>query len=187
MHSRFPGDPARGWQVARYGFLLGLLLLLSGSPLPARAEDEYAVKAAFLIHFMNFVQWPEQSFRQPDDPFNLCVVGGNPFGKSIEPIARKTAQGRPIRLIREPKGGNGTRCQVVYIAGDSDEQVREYLDTWAEPGVLTIGDVAGFAEMGGVIGYKMINNRVRFRLNDEAAEEAQLQVSVKLRKVALKK
>lgn len=177
----------RGRPGFRCGLLLGLLVLLAGTSVQARGEDEYAVKAAFLIHFMNFVQWPEQSFQQPDDPFNLCVVGGNPFGKSIEPIARKTAQGRPIRLIQDPKGGNGTRCQVVYIAGESDEQVRAFLDTWAEPGVLTISDVAGFADMGGVIGYKMINNKVRFRLNDQAAEDAKLQVSVKLRKVALTK
>ncbi len=173
----------------RSGWLVLWTLLFSQAcylPTTFAAEDEYAVKAAFLIHFMNYVTWPESSFEKPDTPINLCLVGGNPFGESIRPISRKTAQGRAIQLIEVPEGGNGTACQVVFISGNKEAVLRQLLAEWKATGVLTVGDGRKFIELGGIIEYVMVNNRVRFALNDEAAREAELQVSVKLRKVAMK-
>ncbi len=166
--------------------LLGFGLLMTVGWTRA-AEDEYAVKAAFLIHFINYVTWPANAFSSPDEPIRLCMVGDNPFGKAIEPITRKKAHGRPIELVYDPVAGGHQPCRVIFFGTREASVLQQQLDTWKASGVLTVGDTARILDLGGVIGYVTVNNRVRFALNDQAAREAGLKVSVKLRKVAVQR
>lgn len=156
-------------------------------PHTVAAEEEYAVKAAFMLHFLNFVSWPKELLPAPDLPFRLCLVGGDPFGAAIEPITRKRAQGRPIEVVRIPEENGANGCQAVFIHAEQPKEVQERLSKWSAPGVLTIGDAKNFNDLGGIIGYVNVGNSVRFALNDKAAKQARLGVSVKLRKVAVAK
>lgn len=174
----------RAWRPLRTA--RALVLVLAVTPLVAPAEEEYAIKAGFLFHFLNFVTWPDDVFEAADTPFTLCLVGGDPFGELIEPITSKKAQGRPIRLLRKPPEQNGKSCQVVFITGSGAIRVEELLADWSHRGVLTVGDTEDFAGLGGIIGYVRVGKRLRFVLNEGAAEKASLEVSVKLRKVAVK-
>src|SRR5438128_11210121 len=71
--------------------LLGLMSVAVG----AQALSEYKVKAAFLYNFAKFVEWPQDAFRAPDDPFTICVLGENPFGNALaEAVKGNTLNGR---------------------------------------------------------------------------------------------
>jgi len=52
------------------------------------------------------------------------------------------------------------------------------------PGVLTVGEGEAFAHAGGVIAFVIENRRVRFDINQTAADSAGLQLSSKLLSVA---
>lgn len=171
-------------RLIRAVICLGLILAVGAS---RAAEDEYAVKAAFLIHFINYISWPDDALGPPGEPIRLCMVGGNPFGKSIEPITRKKAHGRSIELVQDPPADTGKPCRVVFFGTREASVLEQQLETWKSAGVLTVGDTARILDLGGVIGYVTVNNRVRFALNDQAAREAGLKVSVKLRKVAVRR
>jgi hypothetical protein len=47
-----------------------------------------------------------------------------------------------------------------------------------------VGDTEGFAEDGGIIRFVTENNRIRFRINVDAAESAHLVISSKLLRLA---
>ena len=49
---------------------------------------------------------------------------------------------------------------------------------------MTVGEAQGFASGGGVINFKLDSGRVRFEINVEAAEHAQLHISSKLLSLA---
>ena len=63
--------------------LSGLTLLLALLSLPAPraphaqpvSATEYQVKAAYLIKFGSYVEWPPQAFEQRDSPFVIAVAG----------------------------------------------------------------------------------------------------------------
>jgi hypothetical protein len=50
--------------------------------------------------------------------------------------------------------------------------------------ILTVGDTEGFAEDGGIIRFVTEKNRIRFRINVDAAEAAHLVISSKLLRLA---
>ena len=51
--------------------------------------DEYQVKAAFLYNFAKFVEWPQEAFQNQSEPLVVCVLGDNPFGRTLDLAARR--------------------------------------------------------------------------------------------------
>jgi hypothetical protein len=60
------------------------MMILSLSGLSAAMEQplESQIKAAFLLNFTRFVEWPPDQAANPAAPFAICVTGDDPFGGS---------------------------------------------------------------------------------------------------------
>jgi hypothetical protein len=169
--------PMLGWIAA-----LGLLLL-GGT---ARAQpSEYEVKAAFLFNFAKFVDWPEGSFTAPEQGLRLCVLGSDPFGQTLDQVVSgKEVNGRPVEVRRVQAPAVPPHCHILFLSGSEDERLGQHLRHLRHVSVLTVSDVDGFAERGGVIGMRMDQNKVRFEVNMIAARDAKLKLSSQLLKVA---
>jgi hypothetical protein len=73
-------------------------------------------------------------------------------------------------------------CQVVFAEG-STKDVTKTLNGLGR-GVLTVGEGGGFLRDGGIIAFVIENRRVRFDINQTAAERAALKLSSKFLSVA---
>ena len=166
---------------------LGLLVLL-GVLLPtaaAQSATEYQVKAAFLFNFAKFVEWPADAFSATDAPLQICVLGADPFGRDFEQVIEDKAVNGHRLEVAHPDGVPQARaCQILFIASSEKLKIREILQGLAGGSVLTVGDTPGFAKTGGVINFVLDENRVRFEINQKAAERAHLKLSARLLTVA---
>ena len=144
---------------------------------------EYQVKAAFLLNFTKFVQWPATAFAAADSPIAICVWGNDPFGKVLDQIvAEEVVDGRKV-VVRRIKGTPAPHtCQALFVNGTGKEALGSL--SALGPGVLTIGEGEGFVRRGGMIAFVVENRRVRFGINESAAEAAGLKLSSKLLNVA---
>src|SRR5687768_963347 len=68
--------------------LLLLLMLACVLMVPrSLAQDrQYQLKAAFLVNFAQYVEWPPQAFATGDSPFVFGVLGDNPFGPALKDL-----------------------------------------------------------------------------------------------------
>ncbi len=147
-----------------------------------QASLEYQVKAAFLLNFTKFVEWPAGNPARADAPFTICVLGEDPFGTALnQMIEGETVNGRRLAVMRGRRELLKT-CQILYING-SEKGVPEILDA-AGRGVLTVGEGENFLRDGGMIAFVIENRRVRFMVNLAAARNAALKLSSKLLNVA---
>ena len=73
-------------------------------------------------------------------------------------------------------------CQVVFV-GRPEKDVRKFLPAWG-PEYLTVGEGESFVRDGGMIAFVLENRRVRFDINQTAAENAGLKLSSRLLSVA---
>jgi hypothetical protein len=147
--------------------------------------EEYQVKAAFLYNFARFVDWPAQSFKAAGDPITICVVGENPFGGALdEATDRKTVAGRGFAIRQTAAIGPDCDCQILFISASERRRFRSILDSLKPVGILTVGEIQGFAAEGGVVNFKLEGGKVRFEINIEAAERQQLHISSKLLSLA---
>lgn len=166
--------------------LLVLVLLIPA--LQGRAQDapsEYQVKAAYLFNFLKFVEWPENTFVDPLAPMVIGVVGDDPFGIALpQVVIGKTVQGRDV-VVRIYRSGEDLRgAHILFISSSERKKLPAILSSLHSSGVLTVADMEGFLDLGGMIQFVPENNRVRFAINVEAARRAKLKMSSKLLSLA---
>jgi hypothetical protein len=75
----------------------------------------------------------------------------------------------------------------VHILFISAGEVRRYAGSEAvnQPGVLTVGDSDAFEKAGGVVTFTTPDDKVRFKINMDAANCSGLRISAQLQKLAM--
>ena len=176
--------------MSRPHIFVGLLssALLAGLPPPfaaPAAPTEYEVKAAFLYNFARFVEWPAEAKGGADQPFVVGILGDDPFGTTLDrTLLGKMLEARPIVVRRMASLEEEPRVNILFVGGRDKAQLGRVLRTLSGTPVLTVGEMAGFAEQGGMIGFRTENQRVRFDINAGQASRAGLKISSQLLKLA---
>lgn len=145
------------------------------------ASSEYQVKAAFLFHFAQFVDWPAESFKGTDSPLTYCTVGEDPFHGALDAtLDGKTVGARSFRVRHFKQVQELQACQVLFVGTEEKKAVLSALETVKGGPVLTVGEADHFVQDGGMIGFFLEDNKVRFNINLGAAERAKLKISARL-------
>jgi len=160
--------------------LAASLALLAGLNEAARAGDlplEYAIKASYLYKFAPFVHWPPTAFESPGAPLAICIAGPDPFGPALdEAVKGQRVNGHPIVVRHVEAVRSGIPCQILFMAGDEGE---EDLHAIAHEPILTVTDRAR-GSTGGMIQFVTVGGRVRFSIDQVAAQDGGIAISSKL-------
>jgi len=63
--------------------------------------SEYNLKAAFLLNFARFIEWPPESFSQVAAPLVIALIGEDPFGDILDRMLEaKRVNAHPLVLKR---------------------------------------------------------------------------------------
>ena len=165
---------------------LAVVVLLLAAFGTARAEvaSEYDVKAAFLYNFTKFVEWPPPALAERKD-FQLCVLGEDPFGGSLDVVKGERVAGRRISLLSTPKLAEAEGCQILFISRSERARMPQILQDLGNAPVLTVADTDGFLDHGGIINFLLEGSKVRFEINQQAAQRAGIKISSKLLRLAV--
>jgi len=169
------------WASLQFGILALIFLLFAAGRASAQQTEEYRVKAAFLFHFAQLVDWPAPSPGEENKPLTLCTLGQDPFGGDLETTLQGKSIGtRPVQIrhLRQPQDVPG--CQVVFVSGRDRKQMVSLLASLKDDAVLTVGESDDFVKQGGMIGFCMDSDKVRFDVNVDAAARAKLKISSRL-------
>ncbi|MDH3503887.1 MAG: YfiR family protein [Nitrospirota bacterium] len=174
---------SREWKCA---FLL-VMTLAFGHPNLSQADSpgEYQVKAAFLYHFTQFIEWPQSHFTPDDGPLQLCVVEPDPFGSILDTMLNGKSVGAHGFLIKHnPSTSELGHCHVLFLPKAHGSLKATLRASFAHTNVLTVGEDESFLEEGGMIQFFFENQKIRFAINSEAVKLTQLKVSAKLLRLA---
>lgn len=162
-----------------------LLLLM---PVPATAQDvtEPALKAAFIYNFAKFTEWPAEVMLAAE-PLTLCVIGDAAIGDALKRVVKdRTLAGHSIGVLQTGPGGPPRRgCHLVYVSGMTATQAATLLAGLGDAPVLTISELDGFTQLGGIAQFFFQNGRLRFNVHLESARRARLQISSRLLALAV--
>lgn len=170
--------------------ILALSVSLSWAPeANAEASDasdpsEYLIKAGFIFNFAKFVEWPAPAFAQPDSPIVIGILGTDPFGTTIDQIVRDKKIGARGFVVKRLQWGKDIKelvdCKILFVSASEKAHMDEVLQMVKGLPILTVGETPGFAERGGIIRFTVEDNRVRFEVNVETAQQAGLTISSRL-------
>jgi len=152
---------------------------------PAQTSREYQIKAAFIYNFMQFVDWPQGTFADPKAPIIIATLGPDPFNGLLDVAMKGRTVGQRSLVVRHfSNAADATKCQVLFVAADGDDQFSATMQKLGPTGILTVGETEGFIQSGGIIRFYEKGTRLRFAINQNAASRAKLQIRAKLLRLA---
>jgi len=177
--SRMNGVPPLALAAGSSLRLLPAALALLAFPAAAAAPpNEAAVKAAFLTKFPAYVAWPAAARPRPGAPLNICLLGGDPFGRLIDDAARgQQVDGHPLQVRRLAAPGQAGGCHVAFVKGGNAA-----LQGLQGKPVLTVTDTGA---QGGMIHFVVHQGRVRFNIDEAQAARSGVGISSRLLGIAL--
>ncbi len=182
-------EPARKSWHSR--LLMRLILFICVTLLSANnfASDginntEYNLKAAYLYQFTKFTQWPGRLFINQNSPIKICILGKNPFGKSLDSFSSRASQGRNLSITYISLLRSIASCHVVFISRSEDQRLPQILHYIENSPVLSVSDIDNFAQRGGIIGFVPRQRKVGLEINVAASHTSGTKISSKLLGVA---
>lgn len=163
-----------------------IFTLLPADAVQQKGEVSLAnqLKAAFVFNFINFVEWPEEVIgRSPH--MDICVLGFDDVGEAINSLEGREVKGKKLK-IRSLGGPDEIRdCHILYVQISEKENMRRIMNLLKERPILSIADFDNFSNGGGMITLTLVQNRVRFIINNHSAKKAGLKISSKLLNLAI--
>ena len=176
------GRHGRAWLI--------LLVILLGAgffaaPLRAQAFKEYDLKAAFLYRLAEFVEWPPEAFPAAGNPLVIGVLGADPFGKALDEVVKgEEVKNRKLDVQRYHSMEEVKTCHILFISQSEAGRLEQIFSILKDRKILTVGDTEGFAQRGGIVRFLTDKNKIRLRINLDAAKAASLTISSKLLRAA---
>jgi hypothetical protein len=183
----------------RHVFALGLLLSTALGRVHAQSTSASApaffsanaVKAAYLVNFIRFTDWPDEADEFSEIPFVIGVVGNREIEDQLLALTDgKRLNNRRVRVQRLTQLKDADACQLIYIdpLSTRPESVgissAEWLTRVRGRSVLTVAHEAQFLRKGGMINFYAEDQNLRFEIAPHAASLVKLEVSSRLLAIA---
>lgn len=174
---------------------LGLCMLAPGAlllaPPQAHAQtvqeaSEEKLEAAYMLKFLNYVEWPAASFSGPDAPYLIGVAGDDTVAEELARIsAGKLINGRPAQVRRVAASEPMEDIDMLFIGRGERTRQAALISRLRNRAVLTITAAEDGLDAGSIINFRIVENRLRFEVSLDAAERAGIRLSARLLGVAI--
>jgi YfiR/HmsC-like len=146
------------------------------------APTQYEVQAVYLFDFAKFVRWPAGSRHET---ISICVAGQQVFADTLTRIVageRIDSHTLSVQLVQQPQ--DEAACDILFIGSAAEARLDGLLAATNGKSVLTVSDVPGFLDRGGMIQFLIVGNRVRFSVDLRPVGRSGISLSSELLKVA---
>lgn len=170
-------------------FLMVLCLISSLVPLslPAKRFKESQVKSVFLFNLTKFITWPTKTASPEDKNFTIGILGENPFEPHLEQtVVDEKIMQRSIEIFyyQSSRDIEWQKMQILFIGADFYKDLSPLLERARKFEVLTVSDIRGFCDAGGMITLLKADQRVILEINIEETMASGFLVSSHVLKLA---
>lgn len=165
----------------------GLVVASSPSRTPEarRTLTEAEAKAAFLLNFARFTEWPKGQLPRTSQPIIIGVTSENPVADELQRLSKGfLIQGHTAVIVVLEGPFDDTKCQVLFIGDVGREKFTRYLEQRAGLPILVVGDQPESAKWGALVAFQPASAKLQFIINRKAARARNIVFSSQLLKLA---
>jgi hypothetical protein len=136
-----------------------------------------------VYNFTKYVQWPDHA---AGGEFVIGVVGNTDMFNTLNGWYGGKPRGTKTYIIKKfNSAADVTDCHVLYIDKSKSGEFDNVNDKLKGKGTLIITDKSGLGMQGSSINFKIVDNKLKFELNQKAIEASNLKVSGALSSMAI--
>lgn len=156
-----------------------LVLALWASHSHAQVTSEQQLKAAFLVNFLKYIEWPENA-----KSATICLFGRDQLGTALASHEGRPIGDKALRVRRVSSPDQMADCQLVFIP-DTEEARFSVVLRWVENmPALTVSDTDIFTQLGGGIALVRADGRLQFDVNMHSLTRTGLKPSSQMMRLA---
>jgi hypothetical protein len=164
-------------QVRRQLAAVLTAVALIGVPASTQSVSAPGLKAAYLLNFAQFVEWPADAI-PAGTPLILCIVSDDAVADALEGTAKgRTVAGHGLAVRRLQSGAPLPMCHVLFLAGSAQKRWVDVIGVLNGKLVLTVSDAARFAQSGGMVELFLDGGRMQIAVNTDALQRARVRLS----------
>ncbi|WP_373991324.1 YfiR family protein [Duganella sp. BuS-21] len=148
------------------------------------ASVERNVKAAFLYKFLSYVEYPA-GLLAPDAPYVIGVTNADDVAAELVRITEgRNVNNHPLQVRVLRSGDSVAGLHLLFIGASESAQATSWLRSAQKASVLSVTETPDALQLGSVINFRLVDNRVRFEVSVDAAEKSNVKLSSRLLSVA---
>lgn len=158
---------------------LATALVLAVPTTFGEVTTEAQLKAAYLVNFLKYVEFPGTR-----TTVNLCLFGRDSLGPYLAGYEGRQIGGRELHIRKVSSPEQLTDCQELFIPDTEEARVTAVLRWVDKQAILTVSDSETFVREGGAIALIRADGRLQFEINTEALNRANLKASSQMLRLA---
>ncbi len=164
----------------RKKLLLSVAIIFASYSSQAQIYNYYQI---FMYNFAKYIQWPAE--KQSGD-FVIGVLGKSPLVSNLENMAAtKKVGSQDIRVVVFESIDQVSNCHMLFIPSGKSSELNGVRAKLQNSATLLITENEGLARKGSNINFIVVDGKLRFELNKDETERANLKVSGDLTKLAI--
>jgi len=157
------------------------LLVAAAQPTVAQ---ESRVKAAYIVKFTQYTNWPTTAFASDTSPIVIGVIDPSLLTTDLEQEARRITSPRRIEIRTVSTADEAAHCHAVFFGRTDARQEENWLPALQEKPILTVGETDRTIKHGAVIRLVTEGKKVLFEVSRPAMDRASLKISTDMLRYA---
>ncbi|MBS1682522.1 MAG: YfiR family protein [Bacteroidetes bacterium] len=147
------------------------------------AKPIYEIHAAMIYNFMKYVHWPDD---EGTGDFVVGVYGEDDVYTTLKNYYDGKPKGAKKYAIRKlESASDAVNCSVVYLGKSKNREFDNIKNAVTGKPVLTITDSFNLGKKGSCINLKVVDDRLKFEINQAAVSGQSLKVAGQLTSMAI--
>ena len=163
--------------VAQLTLALGLVLTVPTTFGEVASEGQ--LKAAYLVNFLKYVEWPGTR-----TTVTICLFGRDSLGPYLASYEGRQVGGRELRIRKVNSPEQLADCQELFIPDTEEARAGTVLRWVDKQAILTVSDSETFTRDGGAIALIRTEGRLQFDINADVLNRANLRASSQMLRLA---
>ncbi|MEM9299265.1 MAG: YfiR family protein [Bacteroidota bacterium] len=164
-------------------FLIGGLLSLATSFACAQDRPAHELHSMMIYNFLKYIEWPGA---KNSGDFLVGVVGSDDVYNTLNTWYGNKTRGNKNFIIKKVSATDDlSEFQLVYIGKSGADEFEAIISKVGNKPILTVTAKNGFGKKGSCINFKVVDNRLKFELNQAAVKKTSLKTSSQLAEMAI--
>jgi len=139
----------------------------------------------YIHKFTDYVDWSSNSDFYDSNQFTITFFGKTSLENKLESYLKtQKINNKKIKIYQVFEVDNIQRPEILFISDIAEEQLVEILEYTKNKPILTISESKGFGKKGVLINFFTFQNTLRFEINKNGVEKANIKMNSYLYRVA---
>jgi len=163
--------------------LLLCFFVLANTSGYSQERPTHELHAMMIYNFLKYVQWPGEL---NTGEFVIGVIGDDDVYNTLNTWYGNKDRGDKKLLVKKFNSpAEVGSCQLLYIGTKAASNFDDIHQKTSGKPTLTVTGKSGLGQKGSCINFRVVNNRLKFELNQSSVEQNNLKVSSQLTSMAI--